>query len=111
MKKAFGLGFLLLSSLPASAGVLESRLAEAVRNNDVVAIKSLLAEHADVNAPLPDESTVLAWAVDRQNAQSVDMLLAAGAKPNVTGVDGASPLTLACERGDPQIVASLLKAG
>src|ERR1700709_2094355 len=101
MKKLFGLGFILLSMLPASAGVLENRLAEAVRNNDGVTIKALLAKHAAVNAPLPDKSTVLSWAVDRQNAQSVDMLLAAGAKPNVVDVDGASPLTSASERGSP----------
>ena len=109
MKKVIGLGFVLLSALPAWAGVLESRLAEAVRGNDEAAIKSLLAKHVAVNAPLPDKSTVLSWAVDRQNPRSVDMLLAAGAKPNITDIDGASPLTLACERGDPQIVASLLK--
>ena len=74
----------------------------------MVAIKRLLAEKANVNAPFPDKSTVLSWAVDRQDPQSVDMLLAAGAKPNVADINGASPLTLACERGDPGIVASLL---
>ena len=65
---------------------------------------ALLAAHADVNAPLPDKSTVLAWAVDRQDEQSVRLLLEAGAKPNVSDVDGASPLTLACELGNPVIV-------
>ena len=70
----------------------------------MTAIKSLLAAHADVNAPLPDKSTVLAWAVDRQDEESVRLLLEAGAKPDVSDVDGAAPLTLACELGDPVIV-------
>lgn len=115
MNKAFGLGFLLLGSvLPATgwAGVPEdNRLLEAVRNNDHAAIKSSLKDRANPNAPLPDNATVLSWAVDRQDVEAVDMLLAAGAKPNVTDINGASPLTLACEGGNSQIVASLLKAG
>jgi len=79
MKQAFGLGILLLSALPAAAGPLEDRLAEAVRNNQTAEIKDLLAQHADPNAPQPDQSTPLAWAVDRQNEESVKLLLAAGA--------------------------------
>src|ERR1043166_6826833 len=107
MQKAFGVGILLLSALPAVswAGPLEDRLAVAVRDNDTAGIKSLLAQHADPSAPLPDQSTVLAWAVDRQNEESVRMLLAAGAKPNVADNTGSLPLTLACELGNPAIVS------
>ena len=72
-------------------------------------IKSLLAAHADVNAPLPDKSTVLAWAVDRQDEESVRLLLEAGARPDISDVDGAVPLTLACELGDPVIVEAWSK--
>ena len=113
MKKAFGLGVLLLGAATASgwAGPAEDKLVDAVRANQHAAIKSLLAAHADPNLPLPDKSTVLAWAVDRQDAESVTMLLAAGAKPNVIDVSGTSPLALACELGNPDIVSSLLKAG
>jgi ankyrin repeat protein len=111
MRKLLGLGLCLLCALPALASVADNRLAEAVRSDDHAAIQRLLAAHANVNAPLADKSSVLAWAVDRQDVQSVHMLLAAGAKPNVTDIDGASPLTLACERGGAEIVADLLKAG
>ena len=110
MNKAVGFGFLLLGSvLPATgwAGAPEdNRLLEAVRNNDHAAIKSSLKDRANPNAPLPDNASVLSWAVDRQDAESVNMLLAAGAKPNVTDVNGASPLTLACEGGNSEIVAN-----
>ena len=114
MKKiGFGiLGFCLLAALPVSAsGVADSRLVNAVRGNDHVALKRLLAAKVNVNAPLPDESTVLAWAVNRQDVESVRMLLAAGAKPNSADFNGITPVTLACELGNPEIVLSLLKAG
>ena len=90
--------------VPAMAGVPEVRLFQAVKPDDHETIKSLLAAHADVNAPLPDKSTVLAWAVDRQDEESVRLLLAAGARPDVSDDDGAVPLTLACELGNPAIV-------
>jgi ankyrin repeat protein len=113
MKKAFGLGFLLLGAFPACgwADTPAERLVQAVRGDDHAAIKKLLAAHANPNAPGPDKSTALSWAVDRQDETSVGMLLAAGAKPNVTDIEGASPLTLACELGSPAIVTDLLKAG
>ena len=102
----------LLGALPAYASSgADSRLVQAVKGDDHAALKRLLAAHANVNAPLPDKSTVLAWAVDRQDVEAVHMLLAAGAKPNVTDVEGASPMTLACELGNPEIVTSLLKSG
>ena len=85
MRKYLGLGFCLLGALPAMASAQESRLALAVKNDDHVALKSLLAAHANVNAPLPDKSSVLAWAVDRQDLESVKLLLAAGAKPESIG--------------------------
>ncbi len=113
MKKAVGLSLVMLGAFPAAgwAGVPEVRLAQAVRGNDHAAIKSLLANHANPNAPLPDKSTVLIWAVDRQDAESVRLLLAAGAKPNAADMQGATPLAVACELGHPGIVLSLLKSG
>src|SRR3954469_3759819 len=109
MRKYLGVGLCLLAALPAYASAVDDRLAEAVRGNDHAAVKSLLAAHANVNALLPDKTTVLAWAVDRQDTESVHMLLGAGAKPNIVGVDGGSPLPLACERGGTEIISDLLK--
>lgn len=113
MKKAIGFAFLLLAGFPAvgRAGVLEDRLAQAVRSNNHAAVKSLLARHANPNASLPDKSTALVWAVDRQDAETVRTLLAAGAKPNAADIQGATPLIIACELGNPAIVINLLMAG
>ena len=113
MRHKLLIGLLLLGAVAAnaSAGVREDRLLQAVRDDDYASIKTLLAQHANPNVPLPDKSTVLAWAVNHQDEQSVRLLLKAGAKPNVLDVDGASPFLLACELGNPAIVADLLKAG
>ena len=79
MKKALMLVLPFLVALPATgwAGVMEDRLAQAVRGNDHGAVRSLLERHANPNAPLPDKSTVLVWAVDRQDEETVRRLLAA----------------------------------
>ena len=95
----------------AGAGVREDRLLQAVQADNHAAVQSLLAHHADPNAPLRDKSSVLAWAVHRQDEESVRLLLKAGAKPNALDIDGASPFMLACELGGPAIVSDLLKAG
>ena len=110
MRSALAAGFLFFCGA-ASAGVRETQLWQAVRDDDHAAVKALLVQHANPNAPLPDNSTILAWAVNRQDEQSVRLLLKGGAKPNVLDVDGASPFLLACELGDPAIVADLLKFG
>ena len=109
MKKL--LTILLLSATPFTAFAAENKLLAAVKTDDHASLKKLLAAHANVNAPLPDKSTVLAWAVDRQDEDSVKLLLAAGAKPDIADVSGATPLMLACEMGQPGIVTALVKAG
>jgi ankyrin repeat protein len=111
MKKA--LAALFLSSLPAAgwAAPADDRLVEAVRGNDIAAIKSQLAAGASANTQLADQSSVLEWAIDRQNEDAVRLLLAAGANANAPDPAGITPLALACEFGNPAIVTSLLAAG
>ena len=95
----------------AQASVRDEQLWQAVRGNDHQAIRTLLARHANPNQPLPDQSTILAWAVNHQDEETVRLLLKAGAKPNIPDIDGATPFLLSCELGDPAIVDDLLKAG
>ena len=113
MRSELLIGFFLAGVVctDVRAGIREDQLWQAVRGDDHQAVRTLLAAHANPNTPLPDQSTILAWAVHRQDEESVRLLLKAGAKPNALDIDGSSPFTLACELGDPAIISDLLKAG
>lgn len=104
------LGLAVLSVQPAHAGPKETALFEAVRDSNPTAVRQLLSQRADPNLRLPDQSSVLAWAVDRQDAGVVRQLLAAGARTDLADVDGATPLILACQLADPAIIGLLLDA-
>ena len=70
MKTLFLAGLLLAGDL---------RLIDAVKNNDVAAVRSLIAQRVDVDATEADGSTALHWAAQRDNPEIASLLLAAGA--------------------------------
>jgi len=103
---------LLLSveSMP-SLGAAGSSVADAVMRGDTAAVRALLAQKADVNAPQADGATALHWAVYRSDPALTDLLLQAGGDPKVANREGFTPLSLAALNGDAAIIASLLRAG
>lgn len=105
----YGLLILLLAaSGPAVAG--DERLAEAVRNGDHAAVRALV-EGDDVDAPAPDGTTALHWAVRQDRAGIARLLLRAGADANAANRYGVTPLSLAGTNGNAETVALLLDAG
>ena len=86
-------------------------LIEAVRNQDTDAVRALLREQADVNAPQPDGATPLHWAVHWENLELADLLIGAGAGVNVANDLGVTPLVMACSSGNAALVGKLLVAG
>jgi ankyrin repeat protein len=88
-----------------------SEVADAAMNKNKVAVKTLLQQKADVNAPQADGATALQWAVRNDDAEMVDMLLKAGANAKAANREGASPLYEACVNGSVTMVQKLLKAG
>ena len=96
-----------MSSLSAAG----SDVANAVMRGDTAAVRALLAQKADVNAPQADGATALHWAVYRADPALTDLLLQAGANPKVANREGFTPLSLAGLNGDAAIIASLLQAG
>jgi ankyrin repeat protein len=101
------LAFAALAALAAD----DARLVEAVRQGDREAVRSLLAERVDVNAPQGDGSTALAWAAHRNDLDTAEMLLGAGANPSAANDYGVTPLSLACTNGAARMVEKLLAAG
>ncbi len=55
-------------------------ITQAVRAGDVPTVRALLRHHVNLNEPLPDQSTLLAWAVESQSREMVRLLLDHGAK-------------------------------
>jgi uncharacterized protein len=66
---------------------------------------------ADVNAPEPDGTTPLHWAVRANDLAKVNKLLAAGADAKTANRYGVTPLYLACQNANPAMIERLLKAG
>lgn len=102
---------LLVAAATGWAAEVDTRLAEAARREDRLAIRALLDQKAEVNQPLPDGSTALHWAVEADDQDSVALLLRAGADARAANRYGVTPLHLAISNGNTAILQRLLGAG
>jgi uncharacterized protein len=100
----------LTGLLAASSG--ESRVADAALLGDAVAVRALLRQGADVNAPQGDGTTALHWAARHGDAELAQMLIYAGANIKAATRLGAyTPLLMASELGHAAVIETLIKAG
>lgn len=83
---------------------------QAILNLDTALVESLSAQ-IDVNRALPDNSTLLAWAVETQEPKLVRLLLEKGAATNIANGNRFTPIILACRYGDSFIINLLLDHG
>ena len=89
MRQARALSFALLVlalSVGISAG--KSDVADAAMRGDKAAIRTLVGQKADVNAPQNDGATALHWAVYRGDRDLVVTLVRAGANVKAANRDG-----------------------
>jgi ankyrin repeat protein len=89
----------------------QDRLINAVKANDVSAVRALLDKRADVNAVQADGTTALHWAVEHDAGEIVQLLIRAGANVRATNRYGATPLWLASLNGNAATIGMLLEAG
>ncbi len=89
----------------------EVRLVDAVKAGDKVAVRTLLDQRVDVNAQQADGTTVLHWAVNRDDTEIVQLLIRAGANVRAVNRYGATPLWLASVNGNAATMGMLLEAG
>ena len=108
MRTAIAAAILLLGASPVFAA---TKLVDAVKRGDVAAVRALVAQKVDVNAPDADGSTALHWAAERDDVAMADVLIAAGANVKAATRYKVTPLALACTNGDATLVDRLLKAG
>ena len=95
----------------AAAGRAAPPLVAAVKAADVQAIRLLLRQHVDPNAPDVDGTTALHWAVHRDDVNTVELLIQAGADATLATRYGVTPLSLACTNGTVAVIERLLNAG
>jgi ankyrin repeat protein len=105
------LGVLILSISLNGLAADEARLADAAMRSDREAIRSLLQQKADVNAPQPDGTTALHWAVRQNDLETTRLLIRSGAKVDTATRYGVTPLYLAAVNGNAAMLTALLDAG
>ena len=89
----------------------DTRLVEAVKLQDRVAVDAFLTDQVDANIAQPDGATALHWASYHDDLGLVELLLDAGAKIDAVNDYGITPLSLACENGAATMVSRLIAAG
>ena len=96
----------------SAAGGGGSAVADAAMRGDRDAIRALLKQGADANAPRGDGMTALHFAAEKGDAELVSMLLYAGAHASaVTRIGSYTALHLAARAGSAATVEALLKGG
>jgi ankyrin len=99
-------------STPAFAADRDTRLADAARNRDVTAVRTLLQQKTiDVNAPGRDGTPALHWMVRVGDLDTAGQLLRAGADPKLVTRYGVTPMSLAASSGNAPMLKLLLESG
>src|SRR5947207_4523425 len=84
-----------------------SDVADAVMKGDKAALRALVQQKADVNAPQVDGATGLHWAVYKDDLEAVDLLIKAGAKVDTKNREGITPLHMASLYGNAKTIDHL----
>ncbi|MEO5924168.1 MAG: ankyrin repeat domain-containing protein [Bryobacteraceae bacterium] len=106
------LGFVSTQPIdPLRAASNQSPLVDAAKADDLSAVRKLIQEKADANAPASDGSTALLWATYHSNVAMTQDLLAARAAVDVANRYGVTPLLQASRNGDVPVMQALLTAG
>src|SRR5579871_2100781 len=105
------IGVLIVCVTAYGRGAGKSDVADAAMKGDRTAVRTLIQQKADVNAPQVDGATALHWAIYRDDAEMADALLRAGANVKAANRDGVTPLAMASLYGNVAMISRLLKAG
>ncbi len=89
----------------------DTRLADAAMKRDTAAVRKLIDQKVDVNAPGADGTPALHWLVRVDDFDTARRLIRAGADPSRPNRYGVTPMSLACANGNAEMIALLLEAG
>lgn len=85
-------------------------LHNACSGGDAAAVKALLDQGVDPDAPGEKGKTALMIAAAKGSLPVVEVLLAAGADPNIGSEDGKTPLSEAFQRGHKAVMSKLFSS-
>jgi uncharacterized protein len=97
---------LLIASLIAG-----NNLADVAMQRDMAAVRAMLKQKVDVNAPGKDGTPALHWVVRVDDLETAKLLLQAGADAKFADRYGVTPLYIACTNGNSAMIKLLLDAG
>ena len=93
----------------AAAAASDSPVADAARDGDLMRVRALIGQRANVNAAQGDGMTALHWAAFNDDHAIADLLLATGANMTVrTRVGAITPLWLAASNGSAAMIRRLI---
>jgi ankyrin len=95
----------------SAAGAGDTRLADAAKRRDTAAVRALIGQKVDLNAPGQDGTPALHWAVRVDDVATARLLLAAGARGTLPNRYGLTPLSIAAGNGNAAMIGILLDAG
>jgi ankyrin repeat protein len=104
---------IMLASFMAVIGAAgpASSLPEAAMYRDMAAVRSLLTQKVDVNAPGKDGTPALHWVVRVDDIDTAKLLIKAGANVRLADRYGVTPIFLACANGNAAMIQLLLDSG
>jgi uncharacterized protein len=103
--------FILMIAAAHLSSAAVSPVADAAMHGDKAAVRSLIQQKANVNAPQVDGTTALHWAVQSDDIETADLLIHAGANVSAANRAGATPLLLATINGNAAMIGKLVASG
>ena len=110
IKRLTGFLFIVFLFELALNGAVRASLVDAIKKSDAAAVRTLIAQNANVNAAEVDGTTPLHWAAHLENIDAANQLLRAGANVNAQNRYGVTPLSEACINGNAAMIELLLNA-
>src|SRR5947209_16986470 len=98
---------LLGASILAASPADNARLVNAVKNRDLPAVRTLLKQHVDPNAPDVDGTTPLIWAAHNGDSETGKRLISAGANVKAANRYGVNALHEAATLADVAMLDAL----
>jgi ankyrin repeat protein len=102
---------LLAAAESSAAAGRDTRLADAAMRQDAAAVRTLIGQKVDVNAPGEDGTPALHWAVRVDDVATAKVLLGAGAQASLPNRYGLTPVAIAAANGNAAMISVLLDAG